>query len=97
MLFWLYILRCANSSCYTGHTDNLEGRIAQHHRGEYPCYTHSRRPLQLVFTQDFATREEALASKRRIKNWSRAKKEALIRGDWEELKLAAKKDFGPPE
>ncbi|NOQ81831.1 MAG: GIY-YIG nuclease family protein [Methylophaga sp.] len=91
MAFWVYILECRDSSCYTGHTDNLEKRIQQHHSGEFhSCYTFSRRPLQLVFSQEVATREQALASERQIKGWSRKKKEAMMRGDWSEVSRLAK-------
>lgn len=91
MAFWTYILRCADSSYYTGHTDNLEKRIAEHHSGAITsCYTYTRRPLELVFTQDFKTREEALASEQQIKGWSRKKKEAMMRGDWAEVSRLAK-------
>ena len=91
MSFWVYILRCADGSYYTGHTDNLEHRTQQHHAGAITsCYTYKRRPLQLVFSQDFATREEALASEQQIKGWSRKKKEAMMRGDWAEVSRLAK-------
>lgn len=91
MAFCVYILRCADASYYTGHTDNLEQRFAQHNAGAFPtCYTFKRRPLALVFTQDFATREEALAAEQQIKGWNREKKEAMIRGDWAEVSRLAK-------
>lgn len=91
MAFWVYILRCADTSYYTGHTDNLEQRIAQHNAGTFStCYTLNRRPLSLVFAQDFATREEALAAEQQIKGWSRKKKEAMMRGDWAEVSRLAK-------
>ena len=80
MTFWVYILRCADGLYYTGHTDNLERRVAQHQAGEIPGFTVMRRPLRLVFSQEFATREEALAAELQIKPWSRRKKEALMRG-----------------
>ena len=90
MAFWAYILRCADASYYTGHTDDLELRIAQHHSGHFPgCYTVRRRPLELVWAGDFPTRIEALEAERRIKNWSRAKKEALIASDWKRLSFLA--------
>jgi len=89
MAFWAYILRCSDGSYYTGHTDDLERRLAQHQTGEVKGYTHDRRPVNLVWSESFATREEALAAELRIKPWSRAKKEALIRRDWNALKLAA--------
>ena len=91
MAFWVYILQCADSIYYTGHTDNLEMRIQQHHAGAIAsCYTLNRRPLKLVFSQDFPTREEALASEQQIKGWSRKKKEAMMRGDWAEVSRLAK-------
>jgi predicted GIY-YIG superfamily endonuclease len=91
MSFWVYILRCADGSYYTGHTDNLEKRIGEHETGAIPsCYTFKRRPLQLVFSQDCATREEALAAEQQIKGWSRKKKEAMMRGDWAEVSRLAK-------
>ena len=91
MAFWVYILRCADNSYYTGHTDNLEKRIGEHETGAIPsCYTFKRRPLKLVFSQDCATREEALAAEQQIKGWSRKKKEAMMRGDWAEVSRLAK-------
>ena len=89
--FWVYILRCADGSYYTGHTDDLPKRLAQYEAGAIrSCYTYKRRPLELVFSQEFPTRESALAAERQIKGWSRRKKEALIRGDWEEVSLLAR-------
>ncbi|GAB2179819.1 hypothetical protein DLREEDagrD3_00420 [Denitratisoma sp. agr-D3] len=82
MAFFAYLLRCMDGSFYCGHTDNLELRLAEHQTGACGGYTASRLPVALVWSQDFATREEALASERQIKGWSRAKKEALIAGDW---------------
>ncbi len=89
-MFWVYILRCTDGSYYTGHTDNLERRIDQHHAGDCKSYTVNRRPLQLVWSQEFFTREEALSSERQIKGWSRKKKEAMIAGDWAEVSRLAK-------
>jgi len=92
--FWVYILRCSDGSYYTGHTDNLEMRIVQHVAGEFSgCYTFTRRPLDCVFSQAFSTREEALASERQIKGWSRKKKEAMIQGDWAEVSRLARSSF----
>jgi LAO/AO transport system kinase len=80
--FVVYLLRCSDGSYYTGHTDELERRIGQHQAGEVPGYTHDKRPVVLAWSQETATREEALAAEMQIKGWSRSKKEALIRGDW---------------
>jgi predicted GIY-YIG superfamily endonuclease len=85
MAFWIYILRCSDSSYYTGHTDNLEQRVAKHQSGEIEGYTNKRRPVELVFAQECGTREEALSAELQIKGWSRKKKEAMIRGDWKEV------------
>lgn len=82
MPFWTYMLHCADRSFYTGHTENLEVRIAQHESGEQAGYTQTRLPVKLVWSQPFGTRMEALEAERRIKGWSRAKKLALIREDW---------------
>ena len=94
MSFWIYILKCSDGSYYTGHTDDLDRRINQHLKGELStCYTFSRLPLELVFSQEFPTREEALASEQQIKGWSRKKKEAMIRGDWVEVSRLARSSF----
>ena len=89
MRFWVYILRCADNSYYTGHTDDLEQRLAKHQAGEIEGYTSTRLPVWLLFSEEFPTREEALACERQIKGWSRRKKEALMRGDWAEVSRLA--------
>lgn len=88
MSFWVYILRCADGTYYTGHTDNLERRIAQHQAGELPGYTHDRRPVELMFSETFAERIDALERERQIKDWSRKKKEALFGNDFAAVKRA---------
>ena len=82
MSFWVYLVRCADGSYYAGHTDNLEQRIEQHRSGELGGYTSTRRPVDLAYS--------AFAAERQIKGWSRKKKEALIRGDWQEIKRLAR-------
>ena len=91
MAFYCYILRCSDGSYYTGHTEDLDIRLAQHERGTFSdCYTYVRRPVTLVWSQDFPSRYEALEAERRIKGWSRVKKEALIAGDWEGISVLAR-------
>jgi predicted GIY-YIG superfamily endonuclease len=90
MSFWVYILKCNDGSYYTGHTESLEKRIGEHQSGAYGGYTSTRLPVKLVFAQDFPTREEALTSERQIKGWSRKKKEAMMRGDWNEVSRLAR-------
>ena len=89
MSFWVYILRCADCSYYTGHTDNLEKRMGEHQTGACGGYTATRLPVELAWCQECASREEALAAELQIKGWSRKKKEAMMRGDWQEVKRIA--------
>ena len=91
MSFWVYILHCADDSYYTGHTDNLEERIAKDQTGEYAGYTSTRLPIALLFSEEFSTREEALACERQINGWTRRKKQALMRGDWSEVSRLARR------
>jgi len=90
MTFWTYILRCADGSFYTGHTDHLERRIGEHQAGGFCDFTGRRRPVSLVWSQEFGTRDEALSAELTIKKWSRAKKQALIAGDWAALSFFAR-------
>ncbi|MDX1915924.1 MAG: GIY-YIG nuclease family protein [Methylophilus sp.] len=89
MSFYLYILKCADGAYYTGHTDNLEARLYQHQTGS-GGYTASRLPVTLVFQQSFSSREQALNAEMQIKGWSRAKKEAMMQGDWQLVSRLAK-------
>ena len=89
--FYVYILCCADGSFYTGHTDDLETRIAEHNAGSINGYTQRRLPVELVFSDEFPSREDALDREKQIKGWSRSKKEALIAGDWEKLKELSKR------
>jgi putative endonuclease len=84
---WLYILRCSDGSYYTGTTrhDDLDTRVSQHNLGMFEGYTAKRRPVALVYSAHFERIVEAIAAERQIKGWSRKKKEALIRGEFEAL------------
>lgn len=91
-MFWVYILECRDRSYYTGHTDNLESRLVQHQDRLIPnCYTSTRLPVKLMYSQEFSTREEALSSEKQIQGWSRRKKEALIKGNWTAISTYAKR------
>src|SRR5258705_12506889 len=94
MSFWVYIVRCVDGSYYTGHTDNLEKRIAQHQSGEIEGYTSSRLPVKLVFTEEFPSRAEALMCELQIKGWSRKKKKGWIRRDMDEVVSLARRKGG---
>ncbi|MBS7806965.1 GIY-YIG nuclease family protein [Variovorax sp. PCZ-1] len=87
--FYVYILRCADDSYYCGQTDCIESRMQQHESGELG-YTAIRKPVQLIWQGEFETREAAIAFEQQIKGWSRAKKEALISGDWAKIQQLAK-------
>jgi len=89
--FFTYMLLCADGSYYVGHTDDLERRLGEHQEGGKCAYTETRRPVQMVWSEEFTTRDEALAAELRIKKWSRVKKEALAARDFEELRRAARK------
>jgi len=97
MPFWTYILHCRGGVFYTGHTDDLEKRIAEHQSGLVCGFTSQYLPAELVWSDEFGTRNEALIAERRIKGWSRAKKLALIRGDWNEISRLAKGKSRPSE
>jgi predicted GIY-YIG superfamily endonuclease len=94
MEFHAYLLRCNDGSYYAGHTDDLEVRLAQHSSGALGGYTARRLPVVLAWSEAFPTRDEAFAAERRIKGWSRAKKEALMAGDWNGISLLARNRQG---
>jgi putative endonuclease len=87
--FFVYILKCSDGTYYTGHTDSIEKRISEHESRLIDGYTATRLPVQLVFIQAFASRDEAFNAERKIKGWSRKKKQALIKQEWETIKKYA--------
>ncbi len=90
----VYILLCADGSYYAGLTrKEVETRVSEHNLGINADYTSRRRPVKLVWSERFERLTEAIAMERQIKGWSRAKKEALIRGDYNALpSLAARRN-----
>lgn len=89
--YYVYILKCIDESYYTGVTNNLERRLAEHNTGHsISSYTFKRRPLKLVFSQQFHDINQAIALEKQIKGWRRAKKEAFIHEEWGKLKLLSK-------
>jgi predicted GIY-YIG superfamily endonuclease len=95
MAAWVYILRCADGSYYTGCTTDLDARWGQHEAGVYDGYTAMRRPLELVWADEFQSLWDAIDAERRIKGWSRLKKEALILRDYDRLPDLSKRGFKP--
>jgi predicted GIY-YIG superfamily endonuclease len=92
---WVYILRCADGSYYTGCTTNLDQRLGEHQAGQTPGYTSTRLPVEMVYAEEFQTIHDAIDVERRIKGWSRAKKEAMIDGRWRDLPALSKTGFRP--
>jgi len=93
-VYTVYILKCSDSSYYTGITSNISKRLFEHQSGFHPdSYTSSRRPVQLMFTADFTDVGFAIDVEKQIKKWSRAKKEALIDGRFEDLPGLSRKIF----
>jgi predicted GIY-YIG superfamily endonuclease len=89
--FHAYMILCSDGTYYVGHTDDLERRFAEHEQGGKCAYTSLRRPVKLVWCEQFTTREEAKATEVRIKKWNQTKKAALIRGDFGTISSAARK------
>jgi putative endonuclease len=89
----MYVLRCSDGSYYVGSTRDLEARMQQHAAGEGSRYTSRRMPVELVYAQEFGTIAEAFAAEKQVQGWSRAKREALIRGEQYLLPALSRKDF----
>lgn len=85
----MYILLCSDDSYYTGSTNNLELRLAQHQAGEGANHTKKRLPVRLIYFEEFDRIDEAFYREKQIQGWSRKKKEALINGQSEALKELA--------
>jgi putative endonuclease len=94
---WVYIVKCADGSYYTGLTRSEipETREQEHNEGVYPnAYTSTRRPVKLVYAEHMELVVDAIDAERKIKKWSRAKKEGLIADDWKRIQVLAKRRGG---
>lgn len=92
MRAWVYMLRCADGRYYIGtyRGHDLDVRVSEHIAGVYPdAWTYRRRPVVLVWNQEFQLITDAIAVEQQMKRWRRAKKEAVIRGEWSALKALA--------
>lgn len=87
----VYILLCADGSYYVGSTRNLAARLHQHRIGAGSEYTKHRLPVQLAWSYEFERVTDAFAAEKKIQGWSRAKREALMRGEFDILPSLAKK------
>ena len=87
---YVYILKCTDNSYDTGVTNNLDKRLEEHNTGiNKESFTFLRRPVELVYHERFTDYNLAIAWEKKIKRWSRKKKEALINSDWDKLKNAS--------
>ena len=77
---YTYIVKCSDGSFYTGWTNNVEKRVKAHNEGKGAKYTKSRRPVELIYYEEFQTKEEAMSREYTIKRMTRQKKELLVRG-----------------
>ena len=78
MSFYTYIAKCADNSLYTGYCKDLSSREKKHNLGKGARYTKQRRPIKIIYFEEFKTRIEAMKRERQIKRWPRIKKEKLI-------------------
>ena len=88
--YYVYILRCKDNSLYTGITHDLERRLNEHNDGKLSnAYTYKRRPVTLEFYQEFTEPKQAIYFEKKLKNWYKAKKEALIKGNFDLIQTLA--------
>ncbi len=86
----MYILRCSDGSYYTGSTRDLEGRLYEHQNGLGAVFTKKRLPIKLVYCEEFERIDDAFYREKQVQGWSRAKKDALIQGQYDLLPKLAK-------
>lgn len=90
---FVYMLRCRDGSYYVGSAtgNDLSKRIQEHQSGLCNGYTSPRLPVELIWSEHFDRITDAITAERKLKGWSRRKKEALTRGDWNRIKILAKR------
>jgi putative endonuclease len=99
-LYFVYILKCNDDSFYTGFTNNLDRRLYEHNAGlSKDSYTYDKKPVELVWYEMFTDPTQAISIEKKIKGWSRRKKQALIDEDWDKLVKYSKNysDYGKDE
>ena len=89
--YFVYMLLCADGKYYVGMTNDLQRRLAEHEGGkDREAFTYSRRPVKMLYSQEFQWVQHAIAWEKQLKKWSAAKKEALVRGDFDSIAALAK-------
>ena len=96
-MYFVYILECADGSLYVGQTNDLSQRVKAHDDGTATNFTRRRRPVRLVHSEELTTRELAVHRERQLKGWTHAKKRALIRGDFDQLRQLSRRRSSTPE
>lgn len=89
--YYVYIIKCKNGSYYIGHTNDLERRMKDHQVGYGSKFTMDNEAELPLYYEKFASRSDAMKREAQLKRWSRAKKEALIKGDLEKLHELSKR------
>ncbi len=79
MVYYTYMVECSDGSLYTGYTNDLDRRVSAHNSGNGAKYTKSRRPVELVYYEEFDTKEEAMSREWHIKHLTRQQKMRLIK------------------
>ena len=90
-MFYVYILRCRNTSLYVGYTQDVEARVRAHNMGLGAAHTFKHGPVELIYSEAHPTRLAAIRRERQLKRWTRRKKEALIQGDLARLRALSKR------
>lgn len=75
---YTYIIKCSDGTFYTGWTTNVERRLNAHNAGKGAKYTKTRRPVKLIYLEEFPTKEEAMSREYAIKQLTRIQKEKLL-------------------
>ncbi|MET0412574.1 MAG: GIY-YIG nuclease family protein [Polyangiaceae bacterium] len=88
---FMYILECSDRSTYVGSTWNLDRRVEQHNMGEGAEYTKTRRPVRLLYFEEYARIAQAFAREKQVQGWGRAKRLALVHAQPERLPELSKK------
>lgn len=87
-LYYVYITLCSDGLTYTGVTNNIVRRLEEHQKGlNESCFTYKRRPVKLIFSQEFNDISQAIYFEKKIKKWSAKKKVALANGQFDLLQI----------
>lgn len=92
---YTYILQCANGEYYVGSTTDLDKRLQEHQAGLGAKFTRTHLPVKLVYYEEYPSISQAFGRERQLHGWSRAKKEALINGDLDQLRTLSLSKGGP--